>query len=234
MQTLIFVAADRLGATATSAASRAVLRQRQSVAGRTVARRVLELATGHPDWHWHYSEEAKGRPRARLPDGREGPDFSVAHSAGVVCCAVALDGCVGIDVEQVRPGRRYGEMASTFFSVAEQRRVRSDGFQAFLACWVLREAYAKATGAGLSAALSIDGGWVVAARNRVSIVRLRGQPWIIGHRACGDRHLALAWRPSSPDEALRGQADAALETAGRQLADRRAGGCETRKSEGRA
>lgn len=188
-----------------------------------MASRVLQFATGRPEGHWHYSAEPNGRPRAMSPNGREGPDVSVAHSADVICCAVALDGRVGIDVENADPRRHYVEIAETYFSVAEQCIVRCDGFSAFFSCWVLREAYAKATGAGLSAALSIDGEWTTAARNRVSIVTVCGQRWIVGHRACGDQHLALAWRPSSTNEAMRCQADAALDAATAHLAGTGAG-----------
>lgn len=205
------------------ARGKALLRRHQSAAGRTMAGRLLELATGVPDRRWHFSTVANGRPVATLSDGRKGPDVSIAHSAEVVCCAVVLDGCIGIDVERARPDRQYVKLAETFFSVPEQRTVARDGFPAFLACWVLREAYAKATGAGWPAAVSRDGRWTISAHHRVNIVTVRGRQWIVGHRACGDQHFGFAWRPSSIDELMLRQADVALETAAARLTDIRAG-----------
>jgi phosphopantetheinyl transferase len=114
-------------------------------------------------------------------------------------------------------------MAERFFSTAEQRMVRRDGSRAFLASWVLREAYAKATGEGFWGALDVDGAWTTFVYNRVTIATIRGKQWIVGHRVSGDYDLALAWQPSSASGTMQRQADAALEAAATRLAGSRTG-----------
>lgn len=83
--------------------------------------------------------------------------FNVSHSGETALVAVALDGDVGVDVEQLRPEPAEEEVAERFFSRREVEALRSlrrvEQPSAFLACWTRKEAFVKALGDGLSLAL---------------------------------------------------------------------------------
>ena len=107
--------------------------------------------------------------RCGLPHGKPvvvggGPEFSVAHSGGLVAVAVAADP-VGVDVEQLdgraRPLGGDGDPeALARLVLAEPERAAlaevdpSERARAFLVAWVRKEAVTKATGDGLSAPFS--------------------------------------------------------------------------------
>jgi 4'-phosphopantetheinyl transferase len=83
--------------------------------------------------------------------------FSVAHSDGLALLAFARGRAVGVDVERRDPARAELAVAERFFSRGEVAMLhalpparRPD---AFFALWVHKEAYVKATGEGLAAAL---------------------------------------------------------------------------------
>ncbi|UHD14545.1 4'-phosphopantetheinyl transferase family protein [Thiocapsa bogorovii] len=83
--------------------------------------------------------------------------FNLSHSGGRALLAVVSRGAVGVDLEEVRPiGGPLG-IAEHFFSpieVAELKRISLQSpsllLQAFFQCWTRKEAYLKASGAGLS------------------------------------------------------------------------------------
>ena len=99
-----------------------------------------------------------------------GPDFSIAHSAGVAACAVAPPGiAIGVDLErtdEVEPGS-----LRLVTSSAERTRLSAEELNA-AAVWTGKEAVLKAAGAGVAAAaqVEIDGA--------------------VGHHAGRDYHLA--------------------------------------------
>jgi 4'-phosphopantetheinyl transferase len=82
--------------------------------------------------------------------------FNLAHSCGIVVCAITLNNEVGVDVEQANG--EIIEIAERFFSPGEIQYIC--GYQGNLKneiayrLWTLKEAYAKATGIGLSLELS--------------------------------------------------------------------------------
>ena len=104
-----------------------------------------------------FSRESRGKPV--LTETVAGPTlhFNVSHSDGLALFAVARKSAVGVDVERVRPIPEIDGIAAKFFSEheksmlnalpAEQRR------EAFFNCWTRKEAYLKATGAGIADAL---------------------------------------------------------------------------------
>lgn len=82
-----------------------------------------------------------------------GIEFSVTRSSGLIACAFACRGDVGIDIERIRPVARTAEIAERFFTLEEQAEIgRSDSaarLHAFFRCWTRKEAFLKATGEGL-------------------------------------------------------------------------------------
>ena len=71
--------------------------------------------------------------------------------------AINLIGEVGVDIEYVKPGFKFEEIAESFFTareVAELRGLPSElQRQAFFKCWTCKEAFLKAKGTGLSGRL---------------------------------------------------------------------------------
>ena len=86
------------------------------------------------------------RSKPRLAGG---PDFSIAHAAGYVGCALATGGRVGFDLEAagtVAPGSLRLALGA-----AERERLAGDEVDA-TATWVMTEAVLKASGRGIDAA----------------------------------------------------------------------------------
>jgi 4'-phosphopantetheinyl transferase len=95
-----------------------------------------------------------GRPWVSGPDA---PSFSVSHSGDLVTVAFLADAVVGVDVEELRPLREPG-MARSVMSVAERagydRLEAGEQESAFYRCWVRKESILKATGDGLTVAMT--------------------------------------------------------------------------------
>jgi sugar phosphate isomerase/epimerase/phosphopantetheinyl transferase len=121
-------------------------------------RRSLSAVDGRPPHDWAFSPGAHGKPRlaAATASGAR-LSFNLAHTDGLVACAIARDGDVGIDVEAIdrraeplRVAHRYFadvEVAALTACEASARHVR------FIEIWTLKEAYVKAIGAGLACPL---------------------------------------------------------------------------------
>lgn len=88
------------------------------------------------------------------PCWREGPDFSIAHAAGWVVCAVAPPGiAIGVDLEPVDGANL--EFLRLVTSAAERRLVREGAFSA-AALWTCKEAVLKAASRGVTAAGQVE------------------------------------------------------------------------------
>ena len=125
--------------------------------GRVMARALVGRALGVAPDAWSWGEGPRGRPSIASPVGTP-LSFNIAHSAGLVVCALSTDGDVGVDVEyRLRPPvdarmvRRYCAPAE----VADIERRGPDGWRdQFLKYWTLKEAYLKARGLGIAVPLA--------------------------------------------------------------------------------
>jgi len=122
--------------------------------GRIMARTLVgAMLDVHPtSWTWHEGE--RGRPEVR-----DTPlSFNLAHSAGLVVCAVSHDRTVGVDVEHRRRPPTDPQIVQRFCSPAEMadiERCGPDGWRdRFLKYWTLKEAYLKARGLGIAVPLA--------------------------------------------------------------------------------
>ena len=140
------------------------------VAGRVLARAMLADVVGATPGSLTLRTDARGRPHlaGAGPEGERGPArgvgpgpvpaFSITHTRGLVACAVALAGEVGVDAEHTgrsgdmeRLARRYfaqGELAFLDGLPPQERR------PGFFVVWTLKEAFLKARGEGISFPLS--------------------------------------------------------------------------------
>jgi 4'-phosphopantetheinyl transferase len=104
---------------------------------------------------WSFEAGPHGKPS--LPaDPRAGPSlsFNLAHTRGLVACAVVRGADVGVDVERRERASGARDVAEGFFAADEVRAL--DGCdpeeyrRRFLNLWTLKEAYVKARGVGLT------------------------------------------------------------------------------------
>jgi 4'-phosphopantetheinyl transferase len=90
---------------------------------------------------------ARGKPRLAT-----GPEFSIAHAAGCVGCALATSGRVGFDLEArgaVTPGALRLALGAGELQQIAAGRLDAD------AAWVMTEAVLKAAGCGVEAAARV-------------------------------------------------------------------------------
>ena len=133
---------------------------------------------------------------------------STAHSGDFVACALASGPAVGIDVERHLP-RAFGALAE-MFGPGERDLVSVQGEAAFYRVWCLREALAKASGAGFAGV--VDGGDAVATATRDGGVRVRfrGADYDAAYR----RHrIGIGLALARPAEGSMREVDAALRAA---------------------
>ena len=114
--------------------------------------------------------EYPGRGKPRL---RGGPEFSIAHGAGLVACAAAGGGCLGLDVEA---DGAVGAAPLRLVLDAEERATLAAGARAATDAWVMKEAVLKAAGLGIGHARDVqlrqEQGWLAGARYELTRVHL--------------------------------------------------------------
>jgi 4'-phosphopantetheinyl transferase len=128
-------------------------RKAEFLAGRLLAKHLASSALGI---------EAKRVSIERGPEGGPyvagGFSLSIAHSGGVVLCAVARFG-VGVDIERIKPRRDIDGIAGYAFAQTEVAALRMqptmEREKRFYALWTLKEAHVKRLGLGLA---SLRGG----------------------------------------------------------------------------
>lgn len=123
---------------------------RRWVAARWALRGVLERYLGEPAAAIEL-EPGRGKPCLRRGDGIE---FNLSHSTGLALVAVAERREVGIDVEAVRPGRDFLELAARALppqAVAEIAATPpADRMLPFYRAWTRHEARLKCLAVGLA------------------------------------------------------------------------------------
>jgi 4'-phosphopantetheinyl transferase len=124
-------------------------RRTEYLAGRALLRHALARHVGSRAASLRIDVTQHGKPECPA-----GPAISVSHSGDLIACAVASDGngAIGVDVEAAQP-RDVAELAERFFTQAEARWVAEDTAARFRMLWVLKEAYLKVLGLGLSGGL---------------------------------------------------------------------------------
>lgn len=97
---------------------------------------------------WDFQFDSTGKLRVKGPDAAITAEGSIAHTKGMIACAVSQIGPIGVDIEAHRP-RAYEAIARYAFGPQEQAAILRHGAPAFYRIWTLREAMGKATGEGL-------------------------------------------------------------------------------------
>lgn len=126
------------------------------LAGRALARRSLATVARCRPEELKISPPSEGKPRLLAGSAAIDRHFNLSHSGMWVVCAVG-GSPVGIDIEPVRRNARHALVAAARFSEEEAAWVGDRGAASarrFSALWTLKEAHAKAIGAGLAAPMS--------------------------------------------------------------------------------
>jgi 4'-phosphopantetheinyl transferase len=173
--------------------------------GRAMARALVGRALGLNPTAWTWRDGARGRPEIGAPDCPL--SFNLAHSGGLVVCALARDTQVGVDVEDRARAVLDRQLVARYCSPAERAAIDACGEKgwqdAFLRHWTLKEAYLKARGLGIAVALA-DLSFAIDAdlargiegdRVRLTFERsLAGEDphWAFALAPVGDRHYVAA------------------------------------------
>jgi 4'-phosphopantetheinyl transferase len=124
--------------------------------GRVMARALVGEALGVKPKDWEWREGPRGRPE--IGDSTALVSFNIAHSAGLVVCAVSRGGTVGVDVEHRLRPPVDARMVRRYCAPGEVEDIERQGPAAwqdqFLKYWTLKEAYLKARGLGIAVHLS--------------------------------------------------------------------------------
>jgi 4'-phosphopantetheinyl transferase len=124
--------------------------------GRAMARTLVGEAIGVPPTAWQWRDGPHGRPEIGTPSTRV--RFNIAHSSGVVACALAHGRDVGVDVEDLERAAFDVRLVRRCCSPREVADVESQPSgrwpSRFLTYWTLKEAYLKARGLGISVPLA--------------------------------------------------------------------------------
>ena len=120
---------------------------------RAIIARYLERAPGAIAFVYG----ASGKPSLRDDAECGSIRFNVSHADGVALYALTRGREVGVDIERIRADMVGERIAERFFSpheVATLRALPPDlQHDAFFTCWTRKEAYVKARGIGIGAAL---------------------------------------------------------------------------------
>ena len=117
---------------------------------RFILSRYITIYPGHLRFHFNQY----GKPVLAPEFNSDLLNFNLSHSGGMALYAITRNMEIGVDVERVRSGFKYEEIAERFFSaneVAILRKIPTEKkLEAFYNCWTRKEAYIKAHGKGLS------------------------------------------------------------------------------------
>lgn len=121
--------------------------------GRAMARTLVGEALGVGPCEWTWREGPRGRPEVDAD-----VSFNIAHTAGLVLCAVSRIGHVGVDAEHrlrapIDP-RMFRRYCAPDEAADIERRPDSHRQDQFLKYWTLKEAYLKARGLGITVHLA--------------------------------------------------------------------------------
>lgn len=129
--------------------------RRMFLAGRVMARALVGRALGVAPDAWQWREGPRGRPEVAAPATTV--RFNLAHSAGLVACAMADGRAVGVDVEHLDRRPVDHHLVTRYCAPDEVRDIEAHGaawHDRFLLYWTLKEAYLKARGLGIAVTLA--------------------------------------------------------------------------------
>ena len=129
------------------------------IASRGILRALLGRYLQIPPEQLQFCYGTSGKP-ALSNDRANGLTFNISHSEDLMLCAIARCGCVGIDLEYLRPVNNLEDLTQRFFSAQEHAAIHAlpsaSRLRAFFQYWTCKEALLKATGEGLTSLSAIE------------------------------------------------------------------------------
>lgn len=130
------------------------------IAGHAKLRFILAGYLGCTARQVHYSYGEYGKPAVVAKKDQPPLFFNLAHSQSLALCAVTTSQEVGVDLEYRRPLDDLEGMIGTVCTVNERLRLQAlkpvARLNAFFHYWTCKEAFAKATGEGISTLQKIE------------------------------------------------------------------------------
>ncbi|WP_435179069.1 4'-phosphopantetheinyl transferase family protein [Actinacidiphila sp. bgisy145] len=130
--------------------------RRRYLGARLLSRHALSAATGLPPEQWRFRPGPFGRPEPQ--PAADGIRFNLAHTDGLIACVVTRGGTCGVDVERAPASPEAVAHLARRFAAPEQAELaaltEAERRARFSELWVLKEAYLKALGTGLTRPLS--------------------------------------------------------------------------------
>ncbi len=123
------------------------------IVSRGVARELLAAECDCTPRDIAFSIGPRGKPA--LERSNSSFAFNLSHSGGYCALAIGAAANIGVDIEAIRPS--VGDLAQSVFSAREAAQFAAvppaHQMRVFFRGWVAKEAYLKATGAGLAGGL---------------------------------------------------------------------------------
>ena len=123
-------------------------------AARGVLRDILARYAGADPAGLRFGYQPSGKPFLLAATGAADLQFNLSHSKGKGLYVVTLGKQVGVDVERVRQGEEFSQIADRFFTSREAAALRNCPApiqaEAFFRCWTRKEAFIKASGKGFA------------------------------------------------------------------------------------
>ncbi len=128
--------------------------RRRFIAGRGILRNILSGYLNQQAVSLEFSYGPQGKPALVSPNIHDKLYFNVSHSHEMALYAISRNCQVGVDVEYLRAKQDVENIAQRYFYPDECEVIGSLPAErkkaAFFKAWTVKEAYAKATGEGLS------------------------------------------------------------------------------------
>ena len=172
--------------------------QQYFIATRGLLRLLLGSYVGCDPEQLRFGYGEKRKPFLESCRASDPIEFNLSHSGSRALLAFTRGREVGVDIEQIRNNLDFEALARRFFSAAEQKELAAleppKMRQGFFRCWTRKEAYIKATGAGLSLPLcEFDVSLGAGAEN--ALIATRPNPgeaklWSLREVAAGEGYVA--------------------------------------------
>lgn len=124
------------------------------LAAHVLCRTTLSRYTGSDPSDWRFGKGRNGKPTLFEPADFRSLRFNLTHTNDLVICAVTRAGDVGVDAEDTSQPVDASLVARHFLSRRQQQRLGAvdsrERAASFFEQWVLKEAYVKASGEGLT------------------------------------------------------------------------------------
>jgi 4'-phosphopantetheinyl transferase len=124
------------------------------IAAHAMLRAALSDYEQVPPGTWEFDRIGNGKPVLAARHRDIALTFNLAHTRGLVACAISRGADVGVDVEPVKSRPHALDIATRFFSPAEVEQLSActgtDRDVRFIEIWTLKESYIKALGEGLA------------------------------------------------------------------------------------